>query len=55
MRILAAVQLLADGATVDAVARAVGYRSTFRRATGRVIRPPQVREVARPEPPPAYK
>jgi AraC-like DNA-binding protein len=40
VRIRAAIQLLATGATVDAVARAVGYRKTsafinaFRRATG---------------------
>ena len=40
VRIRAAIQLLASGATVDAVARAVGYRKTsafinaFRRATG---------------------
>jgi AraC-like DNA-binding protein len=40
VRILAAIQLLASGATVDAAARAVGYRKTsafinaFRRATG---------------------
>jgi AraC-like DNA-binding protein len=40
VRILAAVQLLADGVTARAVARAVGYRKTsafisaFRRATG---------------------
>jgi len=40
VRVRAAIQLLANGATVDATARAVGYRktsafiATFRRATG---------------------
>ncbi|WP_230686303.1 helix-turn-helix transcriptional regulator [Catellatospora vulcania] len=40
VRVRAAIQLLADGTTVDSVARAVGYRKTsafiaaFRRATG---------------------